>query len=135
MKMIIHSIIITIITSIITLMVGGDNMNLIFLIFCSLPSTAIMVFIFLYSKYISSNNPILIILYGIIYYFILINLALMFGLEDSIELEDITDYFDDFLEISTLIYTQTVLLTMFSTMAKINISNGVEISEKKTNIP
>ena len=133
--MIIHSIIITIITSIITLMVGGDNMNLIFLIFCSLPSTAIMVFIFLYSKYISSNNPILIILYGIIYYFILINLALMFGLEDSIELEDITDYFDDFLEISTLIYTQTVLLTMFSTMAKINISNGVEISEKKTNIP
>ncbi len=31
MKMIIHSIIITIITSIITLMVGGDNMNLIFL--------------------------------------------------------------------------------------------------------
>ena len=135
MKMIIHSIIITIITSIITLMVGGDNMNLIFLIFCSLPSTAIMVFIILYSKYISSNNPILIILYGIIYYFILINLALMFGLEDSIELEDITDYFDDFLEISTLIYTQTVLLTMFSTMAKINISNGVEISEKKTNIP
>lgn len=135
MKMIIHSIIITIITSIITLMVGGDNMNLIFLIFCSLPSTAIMVFIFLYSKYISSNNPILIILYGIIYYFILINLALMFGLEDSIELEDITDYFDDFLEISTLIYTQTVLLTIFSTMAKINISNGVEISEKKTNKP
>lgn len=116
-------------------MVGGDNMNLIFLIFCSLPSTAIMVFIFLYSKYISSNNPILIILYGIIYYFILINLALMFGLEDSIELEDITDYFDDFLEISTLIYTQTVLLTIFSTMAKINISNGVEISEKKTNKP
>jgi hypothetical protein len=118
MKQIIYSLIITVISSILMFAIGADDMNMIFLVFCSIPVVFTLVLVFLILEYFTENYYMLL-LYASIYFFVLINLGLMFGLESNIEWKVISNYLNSFYEISGYIYVEVAVLSLLSSYAKL----------------
>lgn len=123
MKQFVYSLIITVVNSILMFVIVTDNMDMLLIVLCSVPVLFILILFFLTLEYFIGKY-IKIFLYAIVYYCVLINLALLLGMADSFE--DIPRCLKFLYGISDYISIEIAMLSLMSCYAKIilNLSKG-----------